>query len=61
MSLHQNNKLLLVHDKRCFVSYWPPVTEIGMLLLTNFLEPALLQENAERWQVANMPSLDDRC
>jgi hypothetical protein len=38
MSLHQNNKLLLVHDKRCFVSHWPPESEIGMLLITNFLE-----------------------
>jgi hypothetical protein len=38
MSLHQNNKLLLVHDKYCFVSHWPPAAEIGMLLITNFLE-----------------------
>jgi hypothetical protein len=38
MSLYQNNKLLLVHDKRCFVSHWPPASEIVMLLLTNFLE-----------------------
>ena len=38
MSLHQNNKLLLVHDKRCFVSHWLPASEIGMLLTTNFLE-----------------------
>jgi hypothetical protein len=38
MSLHQNNKLFLVHDKRCFVSHWPPASEIGMLLITNFLE-----------------------
>jgi hypothetical protein len=37
MSLHQN-KLLLIHDKRCFVSQWPPASEIGMLLITNFLE-----------------------
>jgi hypothetical protein len=34
MSLHQNNKLLLVNDKRCFVSHWPPASEIGMLLVT---------------------------
>jgi hypothetical protein len=47
MSLHQNNNLLLVHDKRCIVSHWPPASEIGMLLITNFLE---------RWQFANMPS-----
>jgi hypothetical protein len=38
MSLHQNNKLLLVHDKHCFVSHWPPSSEIRMLLITNFLE-----------------------
>jgi hypothetical protein len=38
MSVHQNNKLLLVHNKRCFVSHWPPASEIGMLLITNFLE-----------------------
>jgi hypothetical protein len=38
MFFHQNNKLLLVHDKRCFVSHWPPTSEIGMLLITNFLE-----------------------
>jgi hypothetical protein len=38
MSLHHNNKLLLVHDKRCFVSYWPPASQIGMLLIINFLE-----------------------
>jgi hypothetical protein len=38
MSLHQNNKLLLVHDKRCFVSHWPPASEIGVLLIINFLE-----------------------
>jgi hypothetical protein len=37
MSLHQNNKLLLVHDKRCFVSHWPPASEIGMLMI-NFME-----------------------
>jgi hypothetical protein len=38
MSLHQNNKLLLVHDKRWFVSHWLPASEIGMLLVTNILE-----------------------
>jgi hypothetical protein len=38
MFLHQNNKLLLIHDKHCFVSHWPPASEIGMLLVTNFLE-----------------------
>jgi hypothetical protein len=36
MSLRQN-KILLVHDKRCFVSHWPPASEIRMLLI-NFLE-----------------------
>jgi hypothetical protein len=38
MSLHQNNKLLLVHHKRRSVSHWPPASEIGMLLVTNCLE-----------------------
>jgi hypothetical protein len=38
MSLHQNNKLLLFHDKRCFVSHWPPASKIGMLMMINFLE-----------------------
>jgi hypothetical protein len=38
MSLHQNNKLLLVHEKRCLVSYGPPASEIGMLLIKTFLE-----------------------
>jgi hypothetical protein len=37
MSLHQNNKLPLAHDKRCFVSHWPPASEICMLVI-NFLE-----------------------
>jgi hypothetical protein len=38
MSLLQSNKLLLVRDKRYFVSHWPPASEIGVLLITNFLE-----------------------
>jgi hypothetical protein len=38
MSLQQNNKLLLVNHKRLFVSHWPPASEIGMLLITNFME-----------------------
>jgi hypothetical protein len=38
MSLHQNNKFILVHDKRCFASHWPPAYETDMLLITNFLE-----------------------
>jgi hypothetical protein len=37
MSLHQNNKLL-VHDKRCLVSHWPPASDIGIILITTFLE-----------------------
>ena len=37
-SLHQNNKLFLVHDKLCLVSHWPPASEIGMLLVTTFVE-----------------------
>jgi len=42
MSLHQNNKLFLVHDKRCLVSHWPPASESGMLLITTFLELRLV-------------------
>jgi hypothetical protein len=38
MSLYHNNKLLLVHDKRCSVSHWPLQSEIGTLLITNCLE-----------------------
>jgi hypothetical protein len=38
MSLHQNNKVIIVHQKCCFVSHWPPASEIGVLLITNFLE-----------------------
>ena len=30
--------LFLVHDKHCLVSHWPPVPEIGMLLITTFVE-----------------------
>jgi hypothetical protein len=42
MSLHRNNKLLLIHDKHCFVSHWPSASEIGMLLITNFLELSVI-------------------
>jgi hypothetical protein len=38
MSLHHNNELLLVHDKRCFVQHWPLASEISMLLVTTILE-----------------------
>jgi hypothetical protein len=38
MPLHQNNKLFLVHDKLYLVSHWPPASEIGMLLITTFVE-----------------------
>ena len=37
MSLHQNN-LFFIHDKCCLVSLWPPASEIGMLLITTFVE-----------------------
>jgi len=30
--------LFLVHDKRCLVSHWPAASEIGMLLITTFVE-----------------------
>jgi hypothetical protein len=42
MSLHQNNKLLIVHDKRYSVSHWPTASEICMLLITNFMELGVL-------------------
>ena len=35
LSLHQNNNLLLVHDKHCYLSRWSPASEIDMLLITN--------------------------
>src|SRR5215510_6701905 len=47
MSLHHSNKLLLVHDKRCFVSYWPPASKIGMLLI-NFLELRVVAERRRK-------------
>ena len=48
MSLHQNNKLFLVYDKRCLVSHWPPASEIGMLLITNFVELRMLAERTRK-------------
>jgi hypothetical protein len=57
MSLHQNNKLLLVHDKRCFVSHWPPASEIGMLMITTFLEFCVVAGRSRSGQVAHMPFL----
>jgi hypothetical protein len=48
MSLHQNNKLPLVHDKLCFVTHWPPASEIGMLLITNFLELYVVAETSRK-------------
>jgi hypothetical protein len=47
MSLNQNNKLLLVHDKRCLVSHWPPASEIGMLLITNFVELCMVARRSQ--------------
>jgi hypothetical protein len=49
MSLLQSNKLLLVHDKRCFVSHWPPASEIGMLLITTFLELRVVAGRSRMW------------
>jgi hypothetical protein len=60
MSLHKNNKLFLVHDKRCFVSHWPPASEIGMLLITNFLELGVVaargRNQASRQHAVTLPS-----
>jgi hypothetical protein len=47
MSLHQNNKLI-VHDKRCSVSHWPPASEMGMLLMINFLELRVVAERRRK-------------
>jgi hypothetical protein len=58
MSLHQNNKLLLVHHKRCFVSHWPRASEIDMLLITNFLELRVIAEISRTLAGRNMPSLE---
>jgi hypothetical protein len=49
MSLHQNNKLIFVHDKRRSVSQWPLQSEIGMLLITNFLELRVVAATAISW------------
>jgi hypothetical protein len=49
MSLHQNNKLLLVYDKRCLASHWPPASEIGRLLITTFLELCVVAGRSQRW------------
>jgi hypothetical protein len=46
MSLLQNNNLLIVHDKRCFVLHWPPSSEIDMLLITTFLELRVVAERS---------------
>jgi hypothetical protein len=46
MSLHQNNKLFLVHDKRHLVSHWPPASEIGMVLITKFVELCMVAERS---------------
>jgi hypothetical protein len=54
MFLHQNNQLVVVHDKLCFVSNWPPASEIGMLLVTIFLE---LRVAAEAGRQHAVPTL----
>jgi hypothetical protein len=60
MSLHQNNKLLLVHDKRRSVSHWPLQSEIGMLLITNCLEMGVVAPSGHKLasceHAANIPS-----
>jgi hypothetical protein len=61
MSLHQNNKLYLVYDKRCLVSHWQPASEISMLLTTTFLELRVVAGEADSGQVAYRPSLDGDC
>jgi hypothetical protein len=59
MSLHQNNKLLLVHHNTplCITLATGPLpSESGMLLLTNVLELGVVAARVISWQVANMPS-----
>jgi hypothetical protein len=42
------------------VSHWPPASEIGMVLITTFVELRVVAEEAERGPVAHRPSLDGR-
>jgi hypothetical protein len=56
MSLHQNNKPLLVHHKRLSVSHWSLQSDIGMLLIINFLELGVVAARVISWQAANTPS-----
>jgi hypothetical protein len=37
-------------------SHWPLQSEIGMLLITNFLKLGVVAAKAISWKVANMPS-----
>jgi len=48
MSLHQNDKFFLVCDKHCLVSHWPPASEIGMLLVTTFVELCVVPGRSRR-------------
>jgi hypothetical protein len=58
MSLRQNNKILLVHDKRCFVSHWPPASEIGLLLMTTLLKLRRMHRNAGRSSTCRLWTAD---
>jgi hypothetical protein len=55
-ALAPKHKLLLVHDKRRSVAHWPLQSEIGMLLITNFLVLGGVAARAISRQVANIPS-----
>ena len=46
MFLHQNNQLLLVHDKRRLVSHWPGVFEMPM---TTFVELRVVAVRSRTW------------
>jgi len=63
--LHQNNKLLLVHDKRCLVSYWPAAFQFE-ILMTTFVELCVIagrsRKRAGRPQgVSRRPMLIHTC
>jgi len=45
---HQNNELLLVHDKRRLVSYWPAAFQFE-ILMTTFVELSVVDGRSRTW------------
>jgi hypothetical protein len=45
---HQNNQLLLVHDKRHLVSHWPAAFQFE-ILITTFVEPRVVAGRSRTW------------